>query len=50
MSPTDRVRVVERVATSDGVLVSPADAARKILGYLDRDDFGDTEIDDVRGP
>ena len=32
----------------DGVLVSPADAARKILGYLDRDDFGDVEIDDVR--
>ncbi len=32
----------------DGVLVSPAEAARKILGYLDRDDFGDTEIDDIR--
>jgi NAD(P)-dependent dehydrogenase (short-subunit alcohol dehydrogenase family) len=33
---------------ADGVLVSPADAARKILGYLMRDDFGDTEIDDIR--
>jgi len=32
----------------DGVLVSPADAARRILGYLMRDDFGDTEIDDIR--
>ena len=33
---------------NDGVLVAPDDAARKILGYLDRDDFGATEIDDVR--
>jgi NAD(P)-dependent dehydrogenase (short-subunit alcohol dehydrogenase family) len=32
----------------DGVLASPADAARKILGYLFRDDFGDVEIDDIR--
>ena len=32
----------------DGVLVSPADAARRILGYLFRDDFGDAEIDDIR--
>ena len=32
----------------DGVLVSPADAARRILAYLDRDDFGETEIDDIR--
>lgn len=32
----------------DGVLVSPADAARKILDYLVRDDFGDTEIADIR--
>ena len=32
----------------DGVLVPPADAARRILGYLFRDDFGDTEIDDIR--
>jgi len=32
----------------DGVLVSPADAARRILAYLDRADFGETEIDDIR--
>ncbi len=32
----------------DGVLVAPADAARRILGYLGRDDFGDREIDDIR--
>jgi hypothetical protein len=32
----------------DGVLVAPADAARDILAYLDRADFGDTEIDDIR--
>ena len=32
----------------DGVLATPADAARRILGYLDRDDFGTTEVDDVR--
>ena len=32
----------------DGVLTSPADAARKILAYLDRDDFGEVEIDDIR--
>jgi benzil reductase ((S)-benzoin forming) len=32
----------------DGILAAPADAARKILGYLDRDTFGDTEIDDIR--
>jgi NAD(P)-dependent dehydrogenase (short-subunit alcohol dehydrogenase family) len=33
---------------ADGVLASPADAARRILGYLMRDDFGDAEIDDIR--
>ena len=32
----------------DGVLVAPEDAARRILAYLDRDDFGTTEIDDIR--
>ncbi len=32
----------------DGILASPEDAARKILAYLDRADFGDTEIDDIR--
>ncbi len=33
---------------NDGVLASPEDAARKILGYLFRADFGETEIDDIR--
>ncbi len=32
----------------EGMLVAPDEAARKILGYLDRDDFGATEIDDIR--
>lgn len=32
----------------DGVLVTATDAAARILRYLDRDDFGDTEIDDIR--
>jgi NAD(P)-dependent dehydrogenase (short-subunit alcohol dehydrogenase family) len=32
----------------DGILAAPEDAARKILGYLDRDTFGDVEIDDIR--
>ena len=33
---------------NEGMLVAPDEAARKILGYLDRDDFGATEIDDIR--
>jgi NAD(P)-dependent dehydrogenase (short-subunit alcohol dehydrogenase family) len=32
----------------DGILASPEEAARKILGYLDRESFGDAEIDDIR--
>ncbi|SAI42056.1 short chain dehydrogenase [Bordetella ansorpii] len=31
-----------------GQLASPADVATRILAYLDRDDFGTTEIDDIR--
>ncbi|CAM4093413.1 SDR family oxidoreductase [Bordetella muralis] len=31
-----------------GKLASPADVATRILAYLDRDDFGTTEIDDIR--
>ncbi|CAM4233590.1 SDR family oxidoreductase [Bordetella tumbae] len=31
-----------------GKLASPADVAARILAYLDRDDFGTTEIDDIR--
>ena len=33
---------------NEGMLVPPDDAARKILGYLDSDGFGATEIDDIR--
>ena len=32
----------------DGILATPVDAARRILAYLDREDFGATEIDDIR--
>ena len=32
----------------EGRLVSPADVAAKIIGYLQRDDFGATELDDIR--
>ncbi len=32
----------------DGKLASPAEVAAKIVRYLDRDDFGATEIDDIR--
>ncbi|MBO9355831.1 SDR family oxidoreductase [Bordetella petrii] len=31
-----------------GKLAAPADVAARILAYLDRDDFGNTEIDDIR--
>lgn len=31
-------------------LSTPEDAARRILAYLDRADFGEREIDDIRGP
>ncbi|OZI58874.1 SDR family oxidoreductase [Bordetella genomosp. 1] len=31
-----------------GKLSAPADVAARILAYLDRDDFGKTEIDDIR--
>ncbi|WP_050871520.1 SDR family NAD(P)-dependent oxidoreductase, partial [Bordetella pertussis] len=31
-----------------GKLSAPADVAARILAYLDRDDFGTTEIDDIR--
>jgi NAD(P)-dependent dehydrogenase (short-subunit alcohol dehydrogenase family) len=37
-----------RKMKDDGVLATPEDAARRILGYLMRDDFGATEIDDIR--
>jgi benzil reductase ((S)-benzoin forming) len=37
-----------RKMKDDGILAAPEDAARKILGYLMRDDFGATEIDDIR--
>lgn len=33
---------------NEGMLVPPDAAAGKILGYLDREDFGATEIDDIR--
>ncbi len=29
-------------------LATPADAARRILAYLEREDFGEREIDDIR--
>ena len=32
----------------EGRLAAPEDAARAILGYLRRDDFGSVEIDDIR--
>lgn len=31
-----------------GQLAAPADVADRILAYLDRDDFGNTDIDDIR--
>jgi NAD(P)-dependent dehydrogenase (short-subunit alcohol dehydrogenase family) len=31
-----------------GKLSSPANVAARILAYLDREDFGTTEIDDIR--
>ncbi len=31
-----------------GELVSPQDAARRIVAYLARPDFGATELDDLR--
>ncbi|WP_144633553.1 SDR family oxidoreductase [Bordetella genomosp. 13] len=31
-----------------GQLAAPADVAARILAYLDRDDFGTTDIDDIR--
>lgn len=33
---------------ASGALTAPADVAKRILAYLDRDDFGKTEIDDIR--
>ncbi|WP_368930138.1 SDR family oxidoreductase [Achromobacter xylosoxidans] len=33
---------------ASGKLSSPANVASRILAYLDRDDFGTTEIDDIR--
>ena len=33
---------------AEGKLSSPANVANRILAYLDRDDFGSTEIDDIR--
>ncbi|AZY48902.1 SDR family oxidoreductase [Bordetella avium] len=33
---------------SSGKLAAPADVASRILAFLDRDDFGQTEIDDIR--
>ena len=33
---------------ASGKLSAPADVAARILAYLDRDDFGSTEIDDIR--
>lgn len=33
---------------ASGQLAAPADVAGRILAYLERDDFGDTEIDDIR--
>ncbi len=32
----------------EGRLVAPADVAAKVIRYLDRDDFGTVEIDDIR--
>jgi benzil reductase ((S)-benzoin forming) len=37
-----------RKMKDDGVLVAPAVAAKRIADYLYRDDFGTTEIDDIR--
>lgn len=39
-------RFVERHA--QGGLAAPADVAARILAYLERDDFGATEVDDIR--
>jgi hypothetical protein len=33
---------------AEGQLTAPADAARALLAYLRRDDFGANEIDDIR--
>jgi len=33
---------------TEGKLAAPDDVAQRILAYLDRDDFGQTEIDDIR--
>jgi len=33
---------------AEGKLTAPADAARRILAYLDSDGFGQSEIDDIR--
>ena len=33
---------------ASGQLAAPADVAGRILAYLERDDFGNTEIDDIR--
>jgi NAD(P)-dependent dehydrogenase (short-subunit alcohol dehydrogenase family) len=37
-----------RKMKDDGILAEPADAARRIAAFLFRDDFGTTEIDDIR--
>lgn len=44
----DHVRFVQLKAA--GHLDSPAEAARKVLDYLDRDDFGTAPVADVRDP
>jgi hypothetical protein len=42
--PVERFRKLK----ADGALGSPAQVAERILAYLDRDDFGEREIDDIR--
>jgi len=32
----------------EGKLAAPSEVARRILAYLDSDDFGQTDIDDIR--
>ena len=42
--PVERFRKL----AADGALAAPAEAAERILAYLDRADFGEREIDDIR--
>ena len=37
-----------RAMKDEARLATPEDAARRILAYLESDDFGEREIDDIR--